>query len=219
MTLALFDLDNTLLQGDSDHGWGRFLIRKGLVDAQSHAQANEYFYQQYVQGQLDIHEYAAFSLAFLSQHDLATLNAWHAEYMQNDILPIISQTARDLVGWHRAQGHTLIIITATNSFITTPIAAEFNIPHLLAVEPKRTVDGRILPEIEGIPTFQEGKVIRLQAWLAEHNENLTNSYFYSDSHNDLPLLERVDHPIAVDPDPILLAHAQEKDWPIISLRG
>lgn len=217
MTLALFDLDNTLLQGDSDHSWGNFLVRKGLVDQQTFAQANHDFYQQYLNGTLDIHEYGAFALNFLSQHDQSTLDTLHREYMQAVVLPMISQKARDLVEWHRAQGHTLVIITATNSFVTRPIAQEFNIEHLLAIEPKMN-NGRYTREIEGVPTFREGKVTRLTMWLADRTETLAGSYFYSDSHNDLPLMQKVDYPIAVDPDPRLQAYAEQHGWKIISLK-
>ncbi|WP_020395817.1 HAD family hydrolase [Thiolinea disciformis] len=217
MTLALFDLDHTLLQGDSDHTWGRFLVRKGLVDQETYAQTNNDFYQQYSNGTLDIHEYAAFALHFISQTDRATLEQLHREYMASEILPMISQKARDLVEWHRSQGHTLVIITATNSFVTTPIAKELNIPNLLAIDIQ--MDGeRYTRKIAGVPTFREGKVTRLNMWLADRHETLAGSYFYSDSHNDLPLMLQVDHPIAVDPDPKLKAYAEQQGWQIISLK-
>lgn len=216
MTLALFDLDHTLLQMDSDHGWGQFLIEKELVDADRYAQANQYFYTQYQAGTLDIHEYAAFSYQFLSQHDMGTLQALHQEYMATSVRTHISQKARALVDQHREQGDTLVMITATNSFITRPIATEFGIPHLLAVEPK-IENGRYTTQIDGIPTFREGKVQRLQQWLANSQESLSGSTFYSDSHNDLPLLETVDKPVAVDPDERLRVVAEERGWPVISL--
>lgn len=216
MTLALFDLDNTLLSGDSDYEWGRFLIRKGLVDAISYEQANQYFYEQYKQGTLDIHEFAAFAYKPLSEHSMQTLAALHQEFMTSVIQPLISQAARDLVDQHRQQGHTLMIITATNSFVTRPIAAAFGITHLLATEPK-IVNGRYTREIDGIPCFQQGKVERLKQWLAQHHETLADSYFYSDSRNDLPLLELVDHPFAVDPDDTLRAVATARSWPILAL--
>jgi len=217
MTLALFDLDHTLLQIDSDHGWGQFLVEKELVDAERYAQANQYFYAQYQAGTLDIHEYAAFSYQFLSQHDMATLQALHQEYMATVVRAHISQKARALVDQHHKQGDTLVMITATNSFITRPIATEFGIPHLLAVEPK-IENGRYTTQIDGIPTFREGKVQRLQHWLADSQESLAGSTFYSDSHNDLPLLETVDKPVAVDPDERLRAVAEERGWPVMSLQ-
>lgn len=216
MTLALFDLDNTLIQGDSDHSWGAFLVARQLVDADTYAQANEKFYEQYKAGQLDIHEYNRFALQFMSEHEPAYLTTLHQAFMQDIILPMISQKSRQLIQHHQQQGHTLVIITATNHFVTAPIAAELGIEHLLAINP--VMDGdRITTAIEGVPTFREGKVIRLQAWLANRSETLTGSYFYSDSHNDLPLLEMVDNPVAVDPDPILKARAEQDGWSIISL--
>lgn len=216
MTLALFDLDNTLLQGDSDHAWGDFLIRKKLVDAEEYHKANERFYGQYKTGTLDIHEYNRFALRFLSQHDMAYLNELHAVFMQEAILPIIGDKSRQLVEQHRAQGHTLVIITATNRFVTEPIAKALGIENLLAINPKMA-DGRIIAEIDGVPTFREGKVTRLNAWLNDRSETLEGSYFYSDSHNDLPLLNLVDHPVVVDADTKLLAVAEENGWPSISL--
>ncbi len=218
MTLALFDLDNTLLQGDSDYTWGQFLVRKGLVDAEAYTHANRRFYGQYLDGSLDIHAYAAFTFKFLSEYDMDTLAALHREFMHTEIQPIISQAARDLVEKHRTLGHTLVVITATNSFVTRPIATELGIEHLLAIEPK-IVKGRYTRDIDGVPTFREGKVTRLLDWLEGRTETLTGSYFYSDSHNDLPLLERATYPVAVDPDDTLRATATAKGWPVISLRS
>lgn len=218
MTLALFDLDNTLLKGDSDYQWGEFLVRKGLVDAKQHAATNQRFYGQYTNGSLNIHEYAAFTFKFLSDHSMEQLDQWRKEYLQEDIQKMIPDAARALVEKHRALGHTLVIITATNSFVTRPIANEFGIEYLLAVEPK-IENGRYTTEIDGIPTFREGKIERLKQWLQGRTDTLEGSYFYSDSHNDLPLLEIVDHPIAVDPDDTLRAKAIAKAWPIISLRS
>ncbi|SKA84238.1 HAD-superfamily subfamily IB hydrolase, TIGR01490 [Thiothrix eikelboomii] len=218
MTLALFDLDNTLLKGDSDYQWGEFLVRKGLVDAKQHAETNRRFYGQYTNGTLNIHEYAAFTFKFLSDHSKEQLDQWRQEYLQEDVQQMIPAAARALVEKHRTLGHTLVIITATNSFVTRPIATEFGIEHLLAVEPKME-NGRYTTEIDGIPTFREGKIERLKAWLQGRAETLEGSYFYSDSHNDLPLLEIVDYPTAVDPDDILRAKAIARGWPIISLRS
>ncbi|MGB1256293.1 MAG: HAD family hydrolase [Thiolinea sp.] len=218
MTLALFDLDNTLLQTDSDHAWGRFLSDKKLVDEEEHSRMNDYFYQQYSSGTLDIHEYARFSLKFLSENSRDTLDSLHQQFMQEYILPNISSASRQLLAQHKAENHTLVIITATNSFVTGPIARELGVEHLLAIEPK-IIDGQYSRKIDGIPTFREGKVTRLNAWLENRSETLSGSFFYSDSHNDLPLLEIVDHPITVDPDPKLLSVAEEKGWPVMSLKG
>ncbi|HPE59883.1 MAG: HAD family hydrolase [Thiothrix sp.] len=218
MTLALFDLDHTLLSADSDYHWGQFLVSRGLVDTEQYAQANHQFYQQYKAGTLDIHEYFAFSMRAVSEQDMATARAWHRDYMQAFVLPYLGQPARDLVEKHRALGHTLVIITATNSFVTAPIAAEFGVENLLAIEPV-IENGRYTNRIAGVPSFREGKVTRLQQWLQGRNETLEGSWFYSDSHNDLPLLELVDHPVAVDPDEQLLARAQQQGWPVISLNA
>lgn len=217
MTLALFDLDNTLLSGDSDYEWGQFLVSKGLVDSASYEAANQRFYEQYKQGVLDIHEFSAFSFKPLSERDMAELTALHREFMHSVIQPLMLPAAVELVAQHRAQGHTLMIITATNSFITRPIAEAFGIPHLLATEPQ-IIDGRYTQIIDGTPCFQGGKVTRLQAWLQGSDETLAGSYFYSDSRNDLPLLEMVDNPVAVDPDPTLQSIAQQRGWSVISLR-
>lgn len=217
MTLALFDLDNTLLSGDSDYEWGQFLVRKGLVNLAYYEQENQRFYGQYQQGTLDILEYSAFSFGPLAERTMAELAALHGEFMAEVIEPLLQDSAKQLVDKHRQQGHTLVIITATNSFITRPIAEAFGIPHLLATEPK-IVDGRYTREVDGTPCFQQGKVTRLQAWLNDRHETLADSYFYSDSHNDLPLLEMVDNPVVVDPDDKLRDVAQQRNWPVISLR-
>ncbi|CAA6809606.1 MAG: Phosphoserine phosphatase (EC [uncultured Thiotrichaceae bacterium] len=218
MTLAIFDLDNTLLSGDSDYSWGQFLVNKGIVDKQDYAEANEKFYKQYALGKLDIHAFSAFAFKALSENTDETLAAWHNEFMQESILPIMSTKGIDLVNEHRELGHTLLVITATNSFITAPIVEHFGIPHLLATDPKRE-NGKYTLEIAGTPCFQEGKVIRLNAWIAKNNESMEGSYFYSDSHNDLPLLKMVDHPVAVDPDDTLKIYAEENEWQIMSLRN
>ncbi|OQX13767.1 MAG: phosphoserine phosphatase [Thiothrix lacustris] len=217
MTLALFDLDNTLLNGDSDYAWGQYLVSKGLVEREHYETANQYFYDQYKQGVLDIHEFAAFSFKPLSERSMAELAVLHREFMASTVQPMITDAAQQLVEHHRRQGHTLVVITATNSFITRPIVAAFGITHLLATEPK-IVNERYTREIVGVPCFQAGKVTRLQHWLENREETLAGSYFYSDSRNDLPLLEMVDNPVAVDPDDTLRNIALEKGWPIISLR-
>ncbi len=216
MTLALFDLDNTLLSGDSDHEWGNFLIKKGLVNETSYKAANDAFYAQYKQGKLDIYEYAAFSFAPLVEYSIDELQVLHEEFMRTVILPLVGQKAVDLVAYHRNKGHTLLVITATNSFITRPIVQQFDIPNLLATE-VRVVDGRFVSEIDGIPCFNSGKVTRLKEWLRDNNESLDGSIFYSDSINDLPLMEVVDTAVAVDPDEKLMVIAQQRGWQIVSL--
>lgn len=218
MTLAIFDLDNTLLSGDSDYNWGQFLVNKGIVDQHAYAEANEKFYKQYELGKLDIHAFCAFAFKPLSEYSDETLAGWHNEFMEESIVPIMSTKGIELVNKHRDLGHTLLVITATNSFITAPIVERFGVPHLLATNPKRE-KGKYTLEIDGTPCFQEGKVTRLKTWLAEHDQSMDGSYFYSDSHNDLPLLKMVDHPIAVDPDETLKAYAEEHKWKIMSLRN
>lgn len=217
MTLAIFDLDNTLLNGDSDHAWGEFLVQKGIVDAEIYQQANDLFYQQYQNGQLDIIEYLEFALKPLSQHSLEQLAEWHHEFMAETIAPMRLEKADRLLAEHRQKGHFLLIITATNSFVTHPIAKALGVDAILATDPE-IIDGRYTGKIEGTPCFQEGKVTRLKSWLALHSQNLNGSYFYSDSHNDLPLLKMVDNPFAVDADDTLSTYAEQQGWPQISLR-
>jgi HAD superfamily hydrolase (TIGR01490 family) len=218
MTLALFDLDNTLLSCDSDYEWGSFLVRKNLVDGEVYERENLRFYEQYKQGRLDIYKFSAFSFQPLAEHSMEFLHTLHDEFMDTVIRPHMGDAARFLVEGHRLQGHTLMVITATNSFITRPIVQAFGIDHLLATEPM-TAAGRYTTKIEGIPCFQEGKVQRLNLWLKQNNQNLDGSFFYSDSANDLPLLELVDHPVAVDPDDKLARIAGKKAWKIISLNS
>ncbi|HED15685.1 MAG TPA: HAD family hydrolase [Gammaproteobacteria bacterium] len=216
MALAIFDLDNTLLCGDSDYLWGQYLVEKGVVDADSYENANQRFYDEYKRGELDIHEFLQFSLTPLSEHDMTTLDNWHREFMQQKILPLITEASRKLVAGHAQRGDTLLIITATNQFVTAPIATELGIDNLLATMPEQR-NGRYTGQVEGTPCFQGGKVERLQTWLAQHGHNMENSWFYSDSHNDLPLLLEVTHPVAVDPDDSLRETATQKGWPVISL--
>ena len=218
MPLAIFDLDNTLLNGDSDYLWGRFLAAEGIVDGEFYERENQRFYNQYNAGELDIHEFLAFSLRVLAENTPATLLKLQQRFVEQRIRPILMPAARQLVARHRRRGDTLMIITATNRFVTQPIAGLFDIPHLLATDPEQQ-DGRYTGRVSGIPCFQHGKVRRLDLWLAEHSEDLGGSWFYSDSHNDLPLLERVAHPVAVDPDESLQQTARERGWPVISLRG
>lgn len=217
MALALFDLDNTLLQGDSDYLWGRFLVEHGIVDGAYYEAENERFYREYLDGNLDILEFLAFALRPLATNSPEDLYRWRAEFMAEKIEPIILPAARDLVERHRGAGDTLLIVTATNSFITGPIAQRFAVDHLLATEPERNGAG-FTGRVAGTPCFQQGKVTRLQQWLAEQGEDLAGSYFYSDSRNDLPLLELVSHPHAVDPDAALAATASQRGWPVLSLR-
>jgi len=217
VAIALFDLDNTLIAGDSDYLWGCFLVEQGIVDGARYERENRRFYDQYRAGALDIHEFLAFQLQPLADHDMAQLLHWRARYIEEKITPILLPKARALIERHRAQGDTLVVITATNRFITRPIVDLYGIEHLLATEPELT-DGRYTGGISGIPCFQDGKVGVLEAWLADRRLSLEDSCFYSDSHNDLPLLNRVTRPTAVDPDEILEAHARQRDWPVISLR-
>jgi HAD superfamily hydrolase (TIGR01490 family) len=217
MTLAIFDLDSTLIAGDSDHLWGVFLCERGLVDGKDFASRNEQFYRDYQAGTLDIDAYLRFALAPLAGQPPETLAAWHRDFMHSKIEPIMLPKAVELIARHRARGDELMIVTATNAFITRPIASALGIDNLLACEAE-IVDGRYTGNPLGIPSYHEGKVIRLQAWLAEREMGLEGAWFYSDSHNDLPLLERVDNPVAVDPDDILRERARTRGWPIISLR-
>jgi len=217
MSLAIFDLDNTLLGGDSDYLWGQFLVEQGLVDGEHYERENQRFYAAYEAGTLDIYQYQAFMLRPLAGRPLTELQAWRERFMEEKIQPILLPRADELLNQRRLAGDILLIITATNRFITAPIAERFGVPHLLATEPE-IVDGRYTGRTVGIPCFQQGKVERLDAWLVETGGDLTDSWFYSDSHNDLPLLNRVTHPVAVDPDATLARHAQERGWPIISLR-
>lgn len=217
LNLAIFDLDNTLLGGDSDHLWGQFLIEQGIVDGVWYERENQRYYAEYLAGTLNIFEFLAFALAPLAAHEMPMLLNWREQFVRDKILPIILPAARELLRSHRQQSHTLMIITATNLFVTEPIAAELGVDHLLATTPEQT-QGRYTGRVSGYPCFREGKVHNLNQWLSQRGMNLASSWFYSDSHNDLPLLEVVTHPIAVDPDPTLTQHATAKGWPIISLR-
>lgn len=215
MSLAIFDLDNTLIGGDSDYLWSQFLTEEGIVGPE-HQRENQRFYDEYVAGTLDINEFLAFQLAPLAAHDIETLLSWRERFMAEKITPIMLSSAQALIDKHTNDGKTLLIITATNSFVTAPIAARLGIPHLLATEPE-LLNGQYTGKVAGTPCFREGKVERLNLWLKETGHNLDDSWFYSDSHNDLPLLERVTHPVAVDPDEVLTEYAKGQQWPIISL--
>lgn len=218
MSLAIFDLDNTLLGGDSDYLWGQFLVERGLVDGEVYERENQRFYDRYRAGTLDIHEFLAFVLRPLAETPLAELLEWRNRFVEEKIQSILLPKASELLDRHRAAGDTLLIVTATNRFITEPIAELLAVPNLLATEPE-FVDGHYTGRSCDIPCFQQGKVARLDRWLAETGRDLVESWFYSDSHNDLPLLDRVTYPVAVDPDDVLAEHARQRGWPIISLRG
>lgn len=217
MNLAIFDLDNTLIAGDSDHAWGEFLVSKNLVDSQWYKAQNDKFYADYVAGQLDVIAYSEFVFSFLAQHDTAYLQQLHQQFMREVIQPLMLPKAQALIEQHRAAGDELLIITATNRFITQPIGDALGISQLLATEPEQ-IDGRYTGKVLGVPCYKEGKITRYQAWLVQQNKRFDKVTFYSDSHNDLPLLSIVDVPIVVDADAKLLAYAQEKGWSILSLR-
>ena len=217
MTLAIFDLDNTLLAGDSDHAWGEFLVDAELVNADDYRQQNDQFYQDYLNGELDIQRYQRFALSAVAGRDPEEVAVWRQAFMDSRIRPLYQKKADRLLASHRNQGHTLMIITATNRFVTGPIAEAMGIEHLIATEPE-VRDGRYTGDITGVPSFQDGKVLRLQQWLKDHGTTLEGAWFYSDSHNDLPLLRLVDNPVAVDPDPTLEQHAREQGWPVMTLR-
>jgi len=218
--LALFDLDHTLLAGDSDYEWGQFLIDRGVLAREAYEAQNARFFEQYKAGTLDIHEYLGFALGPLAAHAPEDLARWHEDFMRERIRPMILPRARELVARHRDEGELCAVVTATNSFVTAPIARELGVPHLVATEPE-AVAGRFTGRVAGTPCFREGKLRRLDEWLAglgRRFEQFEDSCFYSDSHNDLPLLERVRRPVAVDPDAQLAATAAERGWPVISLR-
>ncbi|RDL42805.1 HAD-IB family hydrolase [Marinomonas piezotolerans] len=218
MTLAIFDLDGTLLSGDSDYNWGQFLVEKGLVDVDVYKEANDRFFAQYQSGELDIYEYLRFSLEPLTRFNKDERDTLHQEFMTQKVRPMMQEEATKLLKHHRDQGHFLLLITATNQFVTGPIAEELGMDHIIAPIPE-IIDGQYTGKVVGVPSFQEGKVTRLNDWLAETGHSMEGSYFYSDSRNDLPLLELVSHPVAVDADPVLTDIAKERGWPHISLRG
>ena len=220
MNLTLFDLDNTLLACDSDYEWGQFLVDRGVLDRGEYEAQNAAFYEQYKAGTLDIHEFLGFALRPLARHTPEDLALWHAEFMEARIRPAMGAPARALVRRHLDAGDLCAVVTATNSFVTAPIAREFGVPHLVATEPEQ-VGGRYTGRVAGIPCFKEGKIARVEAWLAGLGHALRDfpqSSFYSDSQNDLPLLSLVKHPVAVDPDETLAAEAARRGWPVISLR-
>ena len=217
MALTLFDLDNTLITNDSDYLWGQYLVENNIVDPQQYEEKNRQFFEDYEQGKLDIDSYLRFSLEPLTQFPLQQLYQWRTHYVQSVIEPLIAPGTPALLKKHRDQGDTLVIISATNLFVTEPIAALLGIEHILSTVPEMK-DGKYTGNYIGIPTFQQGKVTALQNWMQQHKKDLTGSSFYSDSHNDLPLLEQVDYPFAVNPDERLEATARQRNWPILDLR-
>ena len=217
MTLAIFDLDHTLIDGDSDYLWGEYLVASGRVDALEYRARNRRFYEDYQRGELDNERYLAFALEPLTRFDRVELEAWRGDYVDTWIRPRIAPRAPELLEYHRRQGHLLMIISATHRFITEPIAALLGVPNLLSTE-LEIVDDRYTGRPVGTITYREGKVDALRAWLAQHGRDLAGSHFYSDSINDLPLLEVVDHPVAVHPDAELEAIATARNWPILDLR-
>jgi HAD superfamily hydrolase (TIGR01490 family) len=220
VNLALFDLDNTLLSGDSDFEWSQFLIEQGVLDRELFEAKNLAFYEQYKAGTLDIHEFLDFQLKPLSRHARKVLDVWHEDFMRSKVRPMMGDKARALVNEHLAAGDVCVVITATNSFVTAPIVREFGIEHLIATDPEQK-DGEFTGAVAGVPSFREGKVARMEQWLGERGwdwDSFEQSCFYSDSLNDLPLLSKVKRPVAVDPDATLRAHAEARGWPVISLR-
>ncbi len=219
MQLALFDLDNTLLAGDSDYEWTQHLIAKGILDRDTFEQRNSEFFEQYKAGTLNIFEFLDFQLQSLAKNRRADLDTWHAEFMAERIRPMIGHQARDLVARHLAAGDLCALVTATNSFVTGPIAREFGIPHLIATIPAQDA-GEFTGKPRGTPAFREGKIERVEAWLEAMGmwwNAFERSWFYSDSRNDLPLLSRVSDPVAVDPDATLRAHAEAQGWTVLNL--
>ena len=212
MSLAIFDLDNTLIGGDSDHLWGEFLCDEGIItDRQSFQKKNDYFYQQYELGLLDIYAWAEFSFEILAQHSMNELGELHHKFMIAKIEPIILDKAQNCIDNHKKNGDTVLVITASNTFVTSPIVKRYGIDHLLATEPE-IKSGRYSGKISGTPCFQSGKIDNLMPWMAKNNETLEGSSFYSDSHNDLPLLELVDHPVTINADKILTLEAKKMGW-------
>jgi len=217
MSLAIFDMDNTLIGGDADYLWGEFLCEIGAVDVETHREKNEYYFQQYNLGALDIQEYSEFAIEPLTRFSLGELASMHEQFITEKIKPIILDKAQKLIDRHKSQGDTILVITATSRFVTEAIAGLYGIDNVLAIEAEM-VDGRYTGKIVGIPTYASGKVDNLMLWLEEHGETLEDSSFYSDSHNDIPLLDIVDHPVAVNPNDALRVYAEDKNWPILDLR-
>ena len=217
MSLAIFDLDNTLIGGDSDFLWGEFIGEEGIVDANTYRKKNEYFYQQYDLGILDIYAWLEFCLEPLTRYSMKELQEFHHRFMIHKIEPILLEKAQNCINQHKERGDTVLVMTASTSFVTAPIVKKYGINHLIATEPE-IKEGRYTGGVSGIPCFQAGKIDKLMPWLQKNEETLTGSTFYSDSHNDLPLLELVDNPVAVNADKILTKIAEKKGWEILNWR-
>ena len=217
MSLAIFDLDNTLIGGDSDFLWGEFIGEEGIVDASAYRKKNEYFYHQYDLGTLDIYAWLEFCLEPLTRYSMRELQEFHHRFMIQKIEPILLDKAQNCINQHKERGDTVLVMTASTSFVTAPIVKKYGINHLLATEPE-IKEGRYTGGVSGIPCFQAGKIDKLMPWLQKNEETLTGSTFYSDSHNDLPLLELVDNPVAVNADKILTKIAEKKGWEILNWR-
>ena len=218
MALAIFDLDNTLIAGDSDHSWGQFLVDQNIVDRQLYKKMNDKFYADYESGCLDIFAYLEFSVEPLTQFSLQELDILHQQFMRDIIEPMKLDQAETLINHHRQAGDRVLVITSTNRFIVEPICKSLGINEIIATD-LQIIDGKYTGKVDGTPTFKEGKVERFNQWLREQNTNNEGSYFYSDSINDMPMLLEVAYPIAVDPDPALRKEAESRHWEIISLRN
>ncbi len=218
MALAIFDLDNTLIAGDSDHSWGEFLVDQNIVDRQLYKRMNDKFYADYESGCLDIFAYLEFSLEPLTRFTLEELDKLHQQFMRDVIEPMKLGQAEALINHHRQAGDRLLVITSTNRFIVEPICKSLGIDEIIATD-LQIIDRKYTGRVEGTPTFKEGKVTRFNQWLKEQKTSSEGSYFYSDSINDMPLLMEVAYPIAVDPDPTLRKEAESRNWKIISLRN
>jgi HAD superfamily hydrolase (TIGR01490 family) len=218
MALAIFDLDNTLIAGDSDHSWGEFLVDQNIVDRQLYKRMNDKFYADYESGCLDIFAYLEFSLEPLTRFTLEELDKLHQQFMRDVIEPMKLGQAEALINHHRQAGDRLLVITSTNRFIVEPICKSLGIDEIIATD-LQIIDSKYTGRVEGTPTFKEGKVTRFNQWLKEQKTSSEGSYFYSDSINDMPLLMKVAYPIAVDPDPTLRKEAESRNWKIISLRN
>ncbi len=223
MRLAIFDLDNTLIAGDSDHAWGEFMVAEGMVDPQVYKEANDQFYVDYERGELDLEAYLNFSLEPLTRYSLEQLSQLHDKFLHQVVEPMMLPKAKALLQQHRDQGDYLLIITSTNGFITKPIGKALGVDDILATEAE-ILEDRYTGKMTGTPCFQAGKITRLQQWLDKAESqgfygSMKDCYFYSDSLNDLPLMLEVENPVAVDPDDALRAHADKAGWPIISLRS
>ena len=220
MNLAIFDLDNTLLDGDSDYNWGLFLSRKGIVDRLSHEAQNQQYYEDYQAGKLDIYKFTEFQFKVLKDNSRSTLDQLRSEYIETVVMPMITKKSYALVNKHKKLNDHLLIITATSSYITKPIGLLFGINDLIGTDPEE-VNGEFTGKVRGIPSFREGKITRLEIWLSEKGLKMNDfdkTYFYSDSKNDIPLLEKVSHPVAVNADDELMDFARKRKWPSMNLR-